>query len=369
MGARGPKPQFTNVSCPNENCPLFGLVGRGNIVSRGTRPTKSGDTVRIFRCNRCGKNFNSRTGTAYEHLHCSQDEFDSASLHIMKGCGIRDTAELTDHSPTTIVAWNRRAGKQSRGVSAALEDDLRPANLQFDELTAMIKERYVPEENENTFRIHAPWIWTAIEPNNRYWMGATVGDRTRATGKRFLNEVWDKMVEGHIPTMTSDGYHVYREAIQERFFILQEYKSIMTHRRHFEEVPPKGLRYGQVIKERNGRKLDVVEYREVFGHVPPQDFNTSYVERLNLTIRTFMSRMVRLTIRFSKKAEMLQNAVDTYRAYYNLCRPHSSLPLAENPCKRSEHCTPAVCQGITDHRWSMREMMGYLFRQNMHYKL
>ena len=97
MGARGPKPKFQNVSCPNEECPLFGITGAGNVVSRGTRTTRSGDEVRIFRCTRCGFNFNSRTGTAYEHLHCSQDEFDDVCLHFTKGNGIRDTATLTNH--------------------------------------------------------------------------------------------------------------------------------------------------------------------------------------------------------------------------------------------------------------------------------
>ena len=74
-----------------------------------------------------------------------------------------------------MVQWNRRAGRQCRGVSAALEDDLRPANLQFDELTAMIEEKYEHIEGENTFRERAPWVWTGMEPNTKYWIGATVG--------------------------------------------------------------------------------------------------------------------------------------------------------------------------------------------------
>ncbi len=109
MGARGPKARYTDVPCPNEDCPLFGLKGEGNIVSRGTRTTGSGDEVRIFRCNRCGCNFNSRTGTVYQHLHSSREEFDDARRHLEDGKGIRDTAGLTGHSPVTVIQWNRRS--------------------------------------------------------------------------------------------------------------------------------------------------------------------------------------------------------------------------------------------------------------------
>lgn len=369
MGARGPKAKYTDVSCPNENCPLFGITGKGNVVSRGTRTTKSGDEVRIFRCNRCGFNFNSRTGTAYQHLHCSQDEYDDACKHLVKGCGIRDTADLTSHSPVTIIKWTKRAGRQCRGVSMAHEDDMRPANLQFDELTAMIFDRPVPE-GDGTFRTHGPWVWTAIEPNSRYWMGALVGDRTEETGKSFLNSVWDKMVEGHIPTMTSDGYSVYKRAIDERFSVLVGWYYPITDEIRYKLVPHKKLRYGQVIKRLKDGKLEIEGYKEVYGHVPPQDFNTSYIERLNLTIRMGVARMSRKTIKFSKKSDMLQDAMDLMRATYNYCRIHASLGFhGKRDDDTVRKATPAMKQGLSDHVWSMRELMSFLYRQNIHYKV
>ena len=36
MGKRGPKPQFTNVACPNHSCKSYGLTGESNIVGNGT---------------------------------------------------------------------------------------------------------------------------------------------------------------------------------------------------------------------------------------------------------------------------------------------------------------------------------------------
>lgn len=34
MGKRGPKPQFTDVACPNKDCKLYGLTGQGNVVGK-----------------------------------------------------------------------------------------------------------------------------------------------------------------------------------------------------------------------------------------------------------------------------------------------------------------------------------------------
>ena len=36
MGKRGPKPQFTDVVCPNKYCKLYGLTGQDNVVGNGT---------------------------------------------------------------------------------------------------------------------------------------------------------------------------------------------------------------------------------------------------------------------------------------------------------------------------------------------
>ncbi|RPI83687.1 MAG: hypothetical protein EHM34_04850 [Nitrosopumilales archaeon] len=36
MGKRGPKPRFLDVACPNEQCSLFGIAGKGNVTVYGT---------------------------------------------------------------------------------------------------------------------------------------------------------------------------------------------------------------------------------------------------------------------------------------------------------------------------------------------
>jgi hypothetical protein len=73
---------------------------------------------------------------------------------------------------------------------------------------------------------------------------------------------------------------------------------------------------------------------------------TSHVERQNLTMRMQIRRLTRLTNAFSKKWENLKAAVALHFAYYNFCRVHSSLRV-----------TPAMEAGITDHVWTISELL------------
>jgi hypothetical protein len=73
---------------------------------------------------------------------------------------------------------------------------------------------------------------------------------------------------------------------------------------------------------------------------------TSHVERQHLTIRMQMRRMTRLTNLFFKKWENLQAAYALHFAYYNFCRVHSTLKI-----------TPAMAAGLTDHAWSIAELL------------
>jgi hypothetical protein len=56
--------------------------------------------------------------------------------------------------------------------------------------------------------------------------------------------------------------------------------------------------------------------------------------------------MIRLSLGFSKKWENLEAAYALWFAYYNFCRVHRSLRVI-----------PAMESGITDHIWTIAELM------------
>lgn len=139
MGERGPKQQFSDVSCPNANCKKCGRINEGNIIGNGTYETSAG-TVRKFICKECGHVFNSRTGTAYEGIRSSEDKFDLVIRCLNDGMGIRATARTAGCSPNTVKKWIERSGSQARSVSIVFEKGLCPQGIQFDEMSGTLKK-------------------------------------------------------------------------------------------------------------------------------------------------------------------------------------------------------------------------------------
>jgi len=84
----------------------------------------------------------------------------------------------------------------------------------------------------------------------------------------------------------------------------------------------------------------------------PAEISTSYVERSNLILRMESRRFTRLTNGFSKKLECHAAAVSLCVAHYNWCRPHEAI----TPDARHQ-TTPAMALGITDHVWSIGELI------------
>jgi hypothetical protein len=87
----------------------------------------------------------------------------------------------------------------------------------------------------------------------------------------------------------------------------------------------------------------------LIGDPDPDHISTSHIERLNLTMRMSMRRYTRLTNAFSKKVENLAAAVSLHFMHYNFCRVHQTLGT-----------TPAVAAGITDHVWTVHEIIDLL---------
>jgi hypothetical protein len=93
-----------------------------------------------------------------------------------------------------------------------------------------------------------------------------------------------------------------------------------------------------------------------FGVPDPAHVSTSYVERQNLTMRMNVRRLTRLTNGFSKKLENYGHAIALHYMYYNYCRKHATLTKAA----RGIHTTPAMAAGLTDHVWTLAEVVALL---------
>lgn len=117
-----------------------------------------------------------------------------------------------------------------------------------------------------------------------------------------------------------------------------------------------------MIKHRSGSRLIRITHKVVYGdpkEVPDlMGLNITYVERTNLTSRQMNGRMVRKTLSFSKEEEMLRASCALEDSVYNLTRPVKSLRMEiNNDSKRWMPRSPAMAAGLTDHIWTIGELM------------
>ena len=143
-------------------------------------------------------------------------------------------------------------------------------------------------------------------------------------------------------------------------------------------MPRPQLLYAQVIKTVRRRRLVRVRHRVVFGTLEAVQqvlaahgwqINTAFVERINLTIRQHVAAVGRRVSTLCKGADGLRQQVAVFHCYYNFCLPHASvrqpLPQPEpthgtDSATQWRPCTPAMAAGLTDHVWTLREVL--LFR-------
>ncbi len=93
------------------------------------------------------------------------------------------------------------------------------------------------------------------------------------------------------------------------------------------------------------------ESKKIDGNPNPDLISTSYVERQNLTMRMRMRRFTRLTNGFSRKVENLEHAIALFYMHYNFIQVHKTLKK-----------TPAMAAGVTDHRWTMQDLIAMMER-------
>ena len=94
--------------------------------------------------------------------------------------------------------------------------------------------------------------------------------------------------------------------------------------------------------------------------------NTSFIERVNLTVRYGVAALSRRTWATAQRAPHLLAHLEWWRAYYHFVRPHASLRVAllrprerggKRLAQRYRLRTPAMAAGRTHRRWTAREVL------------
>jgi hypothetical protein len=159
-----------------------------------------------------------------------------------------------------------------------------------------------------------------------------VGARDGACAAAFVDDLAKRLANR--VQLTSDGHRAYLDAVDAPFGGQVDCTMLV---KLYGPDPEGERRYSPAKCVGCGRRV-------VSGKPDREHMSTSYAERQNVTMR--MGRLTRLTNAFSKKVENHAHAVALHFMHYNFARIHQTL-----------RSTPAMKAGVTDHLWSIKEIV------------
>ena len=84
---------------------------------------------------------------------------------------------------------------------------------------------------------------------------------------------------------------------------------------------------------------------------------TSFIERVNLTIRRGVAPLMRKTWSLAQNPEHLLLHVEWWRSYYHFIRPHESLALPIPGLRKYRQRSPAQAANLASNLWTVEEVL------------
>ena len=366
--------------CPHTACDYRGWLGLGNLRANGH---PNGGPWRQFHCTACKGYFLETHGTIFQGKRIAVELIVRVVACLAEGLGIRATARVFEVDPNTVLHWLVEAAEQLQAFSRYFLCDVHVRQVQLDELYAVLRAVKDGELSEDEalkcLERSRHWVWTAIDPTSKLLLVMDVGPRTLAMTQRVVHQVVQVLAPDCVPLFVTDGYKDYMTALLTHFgYWLQ------APRRRAQGPAPKPrwmplpqLLYAQVVKSYRRRRLVGVTHRVVFGTrlaieqvlvVCGWTINTAFVERLNLDLRQRVAAIGRRVNTLCQGEAGVREQLALFQVYHNFGSPHTSLrqaiaePIPTNgrgSAKMWRPCTPAMAAGLTDHVWSLKEVLLY----------
>ncbi|MGA2251636.1 IS1 family transposase [Terracidiphilus sp.] len=312
---------MTCESC-NANCQRFGKHRNG---------------LRRFRCPQCKKTYTEAHQRTLGTMYISQEKAALALKLLVEGNSIRSTERITDLDRNTILSLITKAGEHCATLMVEKVCNLPVNDVEVDEIWGFVGKKEGHKVEGDGAELGDAYCFIAMERTTKLVLAYHLGKRTAKSTDNFIG----KLAYATDPTrrfqLTSDGFSPYVSAV----------KMLLRGRVDFAQLVKV---YGSPREgEQRYSPAEVVDSVpcEIMGRPVRDKICTSHIERQNLSVRMGMRRMTRLTNAFSKKWENLEAAYALWFAYYNFCRIHKTLRV-----------TPAMEQGLTDHVWTIAELIG-----------
>ena len=181
----------------------------------------------------------------------------------------------------------------------------------------VVEELQADEIRSFTGRKTRPtWIFAAIEVWSRLWPSTVVGRRSYRNTWALMRDISTRMEFATCPLIVTDGFDFYEKVIRRVFGPAVLLSQVLKTRRHDRIV--------QVDRrERMG-----ASWRFEAGLTHSEDsstLNTSFIERMNLTIRQGSAYLSRRTLSHARSEDKLEEHLELLRCHYNFVRPHGAL--------------------------------------------
>jgi len=330
----------TTTGCPNRACPARGQTGQGNS---GIHARKD----RRFICTPCRKTFAATHGTVFYRLRTSADLVALILTLLAHGCPVQALVVAFGFDERTIAAWGARAGRQGQAVQEHLVEPPRDlGHVQADEIRVKRQGGVV-------------WMALAMMVSTRLWLAGEVrAQRDMPLIRRLIERVRRCALPRPLLFCT-DGLCSYIRAIRET---LRDPVRTGAHGRP-RLRPWRNVCLAQVVKRSVQRRVVDGARRMVEGTPARGEtlrrraqgdgvINTASIERLHATFRERLAALTRRGRARARRTMPLQHGRYVIGAVYHFCTPHASLGAAGAT-------TPAMAAGITDHCWSVQELLSY----------
>lgn len=268
---------------------------------------------------------------------------------LVEGNSIRSIERLTGVQRNTICRLLVKVGRACRELLDERMRDLTLEHVQVDEVWTFVQKKQARLTlAERTLRgdIGDMYLWIGLDEQTKLIPSFAVGKRSADMARRLMVDLrsrltrksrdpnFDRVGFQAVTQISTDGFPAYPEAVDLAFGPF--------------------VKFGTIIKDYRNARLPYEPSEMVgtkrkgiygIGEDEERTICTSHVERNNLTIRTFMRRLTRLSLGFSKKLENLAAATALHVAHYNFCRVHGTLGK-----------TPAMAADVTNDVWTLEEL-------------
>ncbi len=288
-----------------------------------------------YQCSQCRKVFTDARDNTLDGMYLPVERAEMVLSLLLEGNSVSTVERVTGVHKATILKLLALAGEKAERVMAEKVRNVEVRDVECDEVWSFIGKKQKRVRPEDSQLLGDCYVFVGIERHSKLVLNIAIGKRDQTTTDTFIEGIRQVTARSRFQ-ITTDGFAPYKNAIRYTLHDRCDFAQLIKVYRSSQEGE---ARYSPA-------EVASTEVVPVMGQPDPERICTSIIERSNLSLRMGLRRFTRLTNGFSKKWENHCAAVMLWYCWYNFGRVHKSLRM-----------TPAMAAGISDHIWSVRELL------------